>query len=274
MISNTQIFRILCFISAICLCIYCMIEFSNNSDLSEVSFKKFNGDDKDMNPQVTICFVNQYSEYELKSINPRFTSDSYENFLKGSYWDDAMMDLNIEKITTKLEDHVLQTCVQSAYGGSCNTEIKIEPFVTFFGTKCISFRYMSTKRINSATMWINSSIFLNTEIRPAYGFKFTVAFSYPNQLYRGSNQFGQWPVRNKRTDMYTMGFNVMDVEVLRRRDKINNPCSDWRSYDTYVQNEVMANVGCRPFNLSSMQNYPPCADKEKWLFLQRFFMPK
>ena len=106
MIGNKKIFRILCFLSAICLCIYCIIEFSNNDDLSEVSFKKFQGSDENMYPQVHVCFVNQFSENELKNINSEFNSSSYSSFLQGNIWDDRMVDLDIEKITTKLENHI------------------------------------------------------------------------------------------------------------------------------------------------------------------------
>ena len=227
MIGNRKNFRILCFLSAIGLCIYCIIEFSNNDDLSEVSFKKFQGGDENMYPQVYVCFVNQFSESELNNINPEFNSSSYSSFLQGNIWDDRMVDLDIEKITTKLENHILQTCAQSAYRGMCNIEMKIQSFMSFWGTKCIGLNYSSNKRINAVTMWINSSIFLSNGIRPSTPFAFLAAFSYPRQLYLANHQFGYWPLRTKHSDTYSMSFLVRDVEVLRRRNKINDNCIEW-----------------------------------------------
>ena len=112
-------FRAICVFCAAAMCIYCIVDYVRNEDLTEVSFVKFEGNDMNRYPEISLCFSGQFPESELKKINENFTTIGYHEFLMGRAWDPRMVELDYGKIAIKPEDHLLHTCAQSAYGGRC-----------------------------------------------------------------------------------------------------------------------------------------------------------
>ena len=267
MISIETCFRFLCLLCAVSMCAYCIWEYYQNRDLSDVSFQKFHGTGLNVYPQISLCFSHEYSESGLKNINKDFTSSSYDLFLKGRIWDDRMLDLDYEKVITRPEDHLLHICGQSFFNGPCDVKTEISSHVYFWGVNCLSFHAVPDKRLFAASMWINSSIFLNNRVRPQYDHKFVVSLSYPQQVLKFAYHQGHWDMRNA-TENYSMFYKVKDVEVLRRRDKFLEKCSDWKHYDDMVEEQALSYVGCRPFRgktdnyLSLLETYPSCKSKE------------
>ena len=265
------IFRLFCLVTAISMCIYCTYEFSRNKDLTEVSFEIFNEDEMSVYPQISFCYWDQFLDHELKKINKEFNSSSYSDFLKGELWDARMANVDIQKITPQLEDHVLDTCIQSSFYGKCENKGDISTHVHLFGMKCLSFHYRSPKRIFAASMWLNSSMILNN-------FEYTslIVLSYPGQVFRGASTFlGKvfaWPNKKDSSNTYEMAFGVKDVEVIRRRNKGETKCVDWDKYDSLLEQQVLTYVGCRPFYLLSMESHRQCNTQQEMARIYKEFL--
>ena len=179
-----------------------------------------------------------------------------------------MIDLDFEKVRAKPEDYLLHTCSQSFLRSPCDVKKGISKHISLWGVNGISLNVVPAKGLFAASIWFNSSIFSNDGVRPPYDFGFVVSLSYSQQLLRFIYHLGHWDIRNS-TETYSMNFKVKDVEVLRRRNKLQNRCSDWKNYETMVEEQALSYIGCRPFRgqaskyLPSLEDYPACESKEK-----------
>ena len=246
-------FRVTCIVAAVAMCIYCTIDYMRDDDLTEVSFVKFHGTGMNTYPEVSLCFSSHYSDSELKKINENFSTNSYFKFLRGESWDSRMVGLDYDKITTKLEDHLLHICAQSVFRGRCDVNFDVSNHVYLWGTQCLSFQASPSNQMFEASMWINNSIFVNDGIKPHSAYKFVVALSYPKQILRYSHHFARWQIRTP-IDKYALAFKLSDVEIIRRRNKPREQCSDWKNYDTIVENQALSYAGCRLFNRQITSN--------------------
>ena len=179
-----KLFHLLCLFCASTMCIYCIFEYSQNRDLSDISFVKFQGTGINIYPQISLCFSHEFIDSELKKINSEFNSTAYDDFLRGNIWDSRMIDLDFEKVRTKPENHLLHTCSQSSFRSSCDIRTRISTHILFWGITCLSFQAIPDKRMYAASMWLNSSLFANDGVRPLYDNKFVISLSYTQQLTR------------------------------------------------------------------------------------------
>ena len=244
--SFEKIFRVFCIICALSMCVYCVYDYMKDADLSEVTFTKFKGNDKNTYPQVSLCFTDQFYDEKLKEINPNFSTKAYSDFLVGRSWDSNMLDLDYDKIAMNPEHHLLHTCAKSSYGGACDVNSHVSTHVYFWGVSCLTLLAEPSNRMFEASLWMNSSVFTNGGKRPAFDYKFVVSLSYPNQILKFAYHFGTWPERNS-SDSYSMNFRIKDVEVLRRRYKSGSKCLDWQKYDNIAEEQALSYIGCRLF---------------------------
>ena len=259
-----NVFRFLCLVATIVMCIYCTLEFARNKDLSEISTGTFNEENGVPYPQVLICFLNPFKERELETLG--FNSTSYGEFLRGEIWNEQMVNVSIEKIQVKLEEQVIDSCITSTVVGKCESKGNLSTFMFPWGPQCLQFHYRYPKRITTAQIWIKSSIFANGVIPPVPGF--SIGATFPNQALRSPiSSFpmvrGNW----NDTDDFSIDVEIYGVEVLKRRNKRGRVCSENINYeyDSVAFEKALEAVGCRPYYLQVLQKYPPCNTKEKML---------
>ena len=257
-----SIFKIVCIVATICMLASCTYDFVQNKDSSEISIVAFNDDEDSIYPQTSLCFTDILLDDELKKIGDGVNARSYAMFLNGAIWDDRMKGLDIEKVTRRLEDYVLGTCVQSHYGSHCDGKGRLSTMISLYGAKCLLFQYTYPKRVTRAHMWIKSSIFANG-IRPIHSYEFVFNPVFPQQVNRITSAITKWPPRVNASDTYVVKIYVSQIEVIRRRRKRGNDCYNWKKYDSIVQDKILSEVGCRPFNSTSMMKLPVCSTKEQ-----------
>ena len=69
-----------------------------------------------------------------------------------------------------------------------------------------------------------------------------------------------------------MRFKIGYVEVLRRRQKRQNPCEEkWDDHDNEIRRAHIKKVGCRPPYMDSYHDEPLCSFKEE-MRKSRFFL--
>ena len=91
---------------------------------------------------------------------------------------------------------------------------------------------------------MNDHVLKSATMTGDYGF--ITCLHCPNQLLR-SSQFVKmdWPYRT--TDAtFVIRFKINSVEVLRRRNKANEPCNEnWENYDDNILVKHTEAVGCK-----------------------------
>lgn len=252
--SFDNVFNLACITATVSMVIFCSYEFSKNNDLSEVSFKHFN--DETVYPEIALCFRHPFLKDEF--------THYYPQHLTGKIWNETMVDVDFGKITRKLEDHLLNTCVRSSYNENCKDKGDISTRVHLNGIKCLSFHYKYPKRVLQDVLWFNNTIFSNG-IRPPQ-FTFCVLFTFPQQQLRMSKIWppnGQWNIQHDSSNAYFMSFGLSDIQIIKRRNKRGSKCHDWKTYDSTIEEEILYDVGCRPFYLPSLQKHIPCSTKQE-----------
>ena len=113
--------------------------------------------------------------------------------------------------------------------------------------KCLGFDSKLTN-IDSAYLKFNSSIYPKG-IRPSsylFPFSTVVILHLPNQISLVAN-LGKytWPKRTRKNS-YLMDFTIQQFDILKRRNKGNDPClPDGLNFDQIILDEFLDKVGCK-----------------------------
>ena len=83
-----------------------------------------------------------------------------------------------------------------------------------------------------------------------------IVLHYPNQIYRATWWKNFWPTRSQNASKtYKVSFDIRGMEVLRLRDKPQQPCKEgFPNYDEDVSKEILAKEECRPPYAATSQN--------------------
>ena len=265
-----NVFFALCFIAAFSAVVWCCYEFSRNEDVCEICYKQFNEDNQSIYPDLTLCIPHKFDEEKLDSYVHGIDGLTYSKFLTGQYWYENMKNVNFEDVRMKLENYLLKTLLVpdiTHYILDEGIEIKTITNFSFPDSTCYTFHLSNFSQIFDVEIILKNSIFPNG-IRPTMRL-FYVAFHYPNQIFRSfSNAYYQWSDRNDSKKYYQMRFIINSMEVLRRRQKYNQPCYDEKlNYDNMIVEDAVRKIGCNPpyYNFSTISK--PCDSKDELMWI-------
>ena len=267
-----SLFQLVCVIITVSIITYNVILYSEDEDLTEVSFKMYNQDEESIYPGITICIDKPFKTIKLEEFGEGINKTTYENFLRGRLWDDRMLNIDFDSVTIDIKDYLIEACIKRKFNGNC---LKFDPDIdTFFEPskfQCFGFKNIPGTNIVYVETKINVSLFPNN-LRPEK-WKFVVRFPFPTQIFRSAKMsYGEWQNRQNLSNGFTMNFYVRNVQVIRRRYKELKPCYDWNNYDNLVMNEVSQNLGCRPVYWGEQTRLPICDTKQKMgVFEKSFF---
>ena len=285
-------YNCLCITATLGMLIYCVLQYVLNKDVSIIDFKEFREKADFIYPTITLCFPTNFLEHKLLDNEKGIDVTSYRKFLIGEYWQDNMLDVDFDNVTTRIEDYFIGVSIWSFYSldsgwveyrfDKINAEFKptvdsdLRSFVPRVYTsfrdiheKCLSFDIPSNLDINVNTfeLLFNTSIFPDG-IRPEYS-EFGVKIHYPNQLLTSRFAKYSWRKQTKNHGHYTMDFKLQNIMVMNQRDKPNKPCNkNWRNDDRVIMRNVMNRIGCRPPHWKIEINLPNCSKKEE---LKQFY---
>ena len=104
----------------------------------------------------------------------------------------------------------------------------------------LPFRYK--EKIVSYGIMLNKSVFENSK-RPAYK-SFEVRLSYPGQQLTSPSVESNWGKKESKKE-YTMKFEVQNIVVMKRRNKMKEACEeDWKKNDKVMIEKIMEDVKC------------------------------
>ena len=234
-----------------------------------------------------MCIVPPFIEEKFDEIgHPGINITSYFLFLKGKLWDNRMVEIDYDNVTTSLLDSLhygyYQDDKKKTYW---RHKEKMSPYITVTHRsarrKCFAIQApsLNTSGIGELGLYIKKKLFPKTGPSNFYqGFKdgttgLQYYFHYPGQrntvsTYATSTN-EKWKDRRIGTKNYRMFFAVKNIGVMRYRNKKQAPCvEDWKHYDQFVLDEIMKEVGCRPPHWRKFQALKPsnmsiCWNKEQ-----------
>ena len=122
-----------------------------------------------------------------------------------------------------------------------------------FSLKCFAFhpKFANIRSINL----VFNSIFYPNGSRPSSSLEFStvVAFHLPSQsLTMADRMKYTWPIRSQK-NFYRMNFKLQQIEILKRRNKRNDPCiTDDYNFDQVFLDDYLEKVGCKaPYQRTS-----------------------
>ena len=127
------------------------------------------------------------------------------------------------------------------------------PSLSDIKKRCWTFEipYSQGNHIQTLGVMLNKSIFMPMYSgmpfgdRPAYK-DFEIRLSYPKQQLTAPTTKSNWGYAPLITHKdYTMKFEIQNMVVLKRRNKLNNKCREtWRENDHHIIEDIIAETGC------------------------------
>ena len=263
-------FNFACVAIAVGMTVFWLYKFWKDEDTVHFDFKPFDMIPNDQIPMLSLCFSDVVIESRLKHYNATMTKQSYLDFLNGDLYFNGLENIDFDNVTTNLADFYLKDSI--LFRNGTGIEVKFPdnvndlPQVTYAGfvggyfVKCFGFK-SSHSTISAVTFTLNSNIFPNG-IRPSSSL--IAVFHLPNTFtVNGIFSKTSWPEQNKKKE-YMMSFAITQVDILIRRNKRMGPCkSDDMSYDEFVLEKHLDNVGCNAPYQKTVKNLKLCDSKEK-----------
>ena len=281
-----------CWAGAIALTGYWIYEFKLNKDLCTVDYKKYYDGEKDVFPVLSICFRDPISMERLKRLSPGINQSLYIKFLSGKVFMPNISLIDYPKVILNLTDHIAEDFIRyrngsylsvhpeylndSNYGDNVSNNHGKREFSSNYGLflgstfyNCYDLSVPHDKDIHGYYYRMNNTIF-------PFGIRhqrdnFGAILHYPNQMYISSYRKFEWTRPREEIDSYMMKFHIRGVEVLRRRQKWNRPCNaNWEDHDSYIRNNYLKTLGCRPSYIKSVEGVPICSTKVQ--MNERFYL--
>ena len=300
------IYYIICISGTIAMTSYCLLQYLQNEDVSVVNFNTFNAEKDFVYPAITLCFKTNFIERALHDSTVGIKEDDYINFLNGEHWQDDMLNIDFDRVTTKIEDYLLGAYMSTYFNrkegwseyiyNPENIDLYLYPtyaswesywdkflpefHISYRGTyeTCFSVEVPNSLngKIERFELLFDGSIFPNG-IRPDED-SFGILFHYHNQFFTSPAKKYLWKTRHNY-NRYTMQFKIQNIVVSNIRNKRGNPCNeDWKNDDHIKMTKLMNEVGCRPQHWKKEIHLSNCTTKEQmekfaWLDLDKYPAP-
>ena len=293
-----RIFSFFCTFTTIVLTAICFHKFMLNDDLAQIDFPTYHQKPHAIYPALTLCFMGPsiFVDDNLRAQGKGFNSTSYHNFLSGRFWMDEMNDIDFDKMTFDIEDYLegisirssanqtiykhcsknFQHILQELMGYKClETPNNTKPFYISFKnhqTKCFSTNvpFDLNNKVQDLRLFIKSSIFPE---RLHEDFKFEKNFGvfvhYPQQFFRSPIHKLYQKAKND-SNLGVLNFKVVNMEVLRRRNKQNQKCNDQWNDDDKIMEKTINVVGCKPPHWQTNSKEKKCRSPKQ---MEKYTMP-
>lgn len=275
------IFHFVCIGIVICYATISILDFLENKDVCEVSFKTFHSKMKYRYPAFTMCLTSPFVEEQINNFSTAVKASQYDLYLRGLFNENEDLSrIEYEKVTKMETDFIINAFVQ--YQDAQNTKMNISKInirswsLKFMFMKCFTFEipFMENELADYLKITFNISIFPNG-IRPSDGRQnggLQIFDHYPKQFGRSySTNQRFWNVRSSNKS-YTMRFYMKGMEVLEKRHKSYEECEEHIAFDDAMMINITKTLKCRPpyWDLVG-ESYPVCTTKEKLSIAARMF---
>ena len=243
-----------------------------DEDICLVDYKKYYDTPDHSFPVLSFCLKNPFSDEKLRSEYSEATPISYGKFLLGKNYSASMLGVNYSNVVLDAWKYANRYFIEWRNGTSNYISISNETnrmlVSSFAGSwdyqfyQCYSLHIPRNKDINSLAIEINSNIFPG-RVR-TNKFSFITMIHTKNQLLLSGTSLKYKYPRREPNDSYVLRYKIKGVELIKRRDKKNNPCyKDWTNYDDMIYKDHAKTLGCTPPYFKSIANIPRCSNEEQ-----------
>ena len=249
--------------------------FHGNADVSTITYRRFNERSIDLYPTITFCFNRvqvllagcNNGIYNQKLLSEKFVMHNckFEQILSGKTYDRE--DFNMTQLRTIDTDELYlhgdsilarywtidhkgnQLQLWKNENQQQSTKIIRPVYVSHRTPKKICFSRSTNYdeglvRANDVFTFNLTNLSLNGNLN------LEVFVHYPQQAIRGLNSFGTKKIKiyvNRYLKFRAWLIYVSQFNVLRKRNKPNNPCGERLDEDDYLRETIMKRIGCIPF---------------------------
>lgn len=272
----------------------CLIKYSLNDDVSQVTFQEFHTSEESLYPSITICLTSIFYKGKFKYYGEGINISTYADFMNGEYWDDRMLKVDYDRVTLNFSNYLMGIGMWTpdwrfrqgekyflydhrniVKGNSTKTNKSIDNvdgwtpmfYDSYKGIdgKCftIDIPYIPSQKVWTFGAVFNSAIFPGG-IRPSY-YKFGVKAHYPGQLIDSKMNKYVWKEINLNTSKYVaMRFKIQKLEVMKHRKTRNYNCNmKMEENDKMRIRNMFEDIGCKPPWYKENEFVPVCKNKEK-----------
>ena len=277
-LAETIFFGIL-IIATIVLISYNIYDYGKNEDTSVISFQRYNENENNIYPAITLCFTDYLNPNLFK--NASHESD-YKNFLSGKSSNDEMNSINYKSVVKDINDYLLHISLRT-YDLEKNEYSILEYKTRDANTTTWKPKYYRSnydlfaphamcwtfdiddiyqRSVDALSLYFKSSMFKDS-IRKLFG-NFILLFGYPGQISAATATKYTWKPANYTS--FTMEFNIQNVVVLKQRKKFAKACnSDWKKHDDTIVRIAIEKIGCKPIFFAMQSSMPACQNASNFL---------
>ena len=264
---------VFCLILTIGMTINWSLQYSLNEDLSRIKFKQYQENEDDAYPVLSLCFGNMFQKQKLAEFDPPVNESMLVGFLKEEEHDDRFLTINYSDLTYNLDNIVKNYWFRWQNGStksytkmSLGESIFYNSFTGFWRNKFFDcFGIQVPKRLLQKGPKVGIEGFgvhLNTSIFPQgtreFG-KFATFLHYPNQMLLSIPTVKYKFQRRFNHAVYNMKYIVTGMDILRRRQKSEDPCNEnWKNFDYDVIEMNIKKVGCKNIYHKIPTGWPLC----------------
>ena len=246
-------------------------EYYLNEDLCLVDFKNFHEKEHEVFPTLSICFRDPFLEHQLTE-NYGVNASTYLKFLEGNYFHSDMLRIDYEDVTLELSDYMLRYYVkyfngsydlfyttpdlikhipnqEKAWHETRRVQFMYNSYNGWYNVgsdafvKCFALPMPHQRNANYMAVEFRTAVFPNGT-RPPSDALLSIIHNPTQLLWSIPTIKYNWPTR-KDNSSFEMKFVIDGVEVLRRRNKQNQPCNEqWLEYDDQRIVAHAKDIGC------------------------------
>ena len=256
MVLLRYFFNLACFATAFGMTFWWLYRFSKNEDSVQIDVRPLNFEHGQY-PILSFCLIDPFIESKLQKYNDTLNIAKYKEILLGISPYNGVVNINFDDVTIDFEDFYLGSAIFFRDGSHIQylrtDAIHVLPHLTYSGLtygmfiKCVGIDSKLTN-IDFVYLMFNNSIYPKG-IRPSsfyHPFSTVVLLHLPNQIALVEN-LGKytWPKRKQKSS-YSMDFTLQQIDVLKRRNKRNDPCiQDDLNFDQIILDKFLDKVGCK-----------------------------
>ena len=270
--NSIIIFRIICWIATFVLLGYWIYLYFLDDDICLVDYKKYY-DIPDYNfPVLSLCIKNPFSLSTLKRQNPSVDIETFAKFLSGEYFSPELLKVNYSDVAHDFSKYVTQYWIRWRNGRSKTVSVRddskflIPSFRGFWTDEfysCYSLEIPHQKNISGFFVLLNNTVVYPSGRRSG-NYDTLVLIHETNQLLISGESIKNSFPKRERKKTYSMDFGIKEVERIRRRNKLFQPCNEnWRNFDYDILQDHAQSVGCTPPYYSNIKNIPSCTTQEQ-----------
>ena len=186
-------------------------------------------------------------------------------FLDGMLWDNRLLRVDYDNVTASLFDNLVETKYMTQEGKYNNWTAY--HYVSFRSPnrKCftIDAPFHENVLISSFDIKLKEGIIDDGKRYSSYNSpnkKIATYIHYPGQRFTSYYNVGV-PSRQKKGKSYKKIYEVGNIEVITRRNRIHEPCEeDWKHFDQHIMEGIMRKAGCFPPHLKTNLDLPICSN--------------